>query len=195
LLVLGRNSLLINTYLNEAMKNLLLEQVEYKVEHTRFGVWRRHLSPAGAYFAEFKSNKTFLGWPLFHYTRGVCPETGRRITAKGVIAVGRFALGGLAVGQVSLGLLAIGQVGAGLLFGLGQASTGVYALGQLAIGLEMGIGQIATGRIAIGQIGIGEYVLAQLGFGEHVWGQKSADPEAEHFFKSMWQSILNWWRT
>ena len=73
------------------MKNLLLEKVEYKIETTNFGVWRRFVYPNGSYFAEFKSHATFMGLPLFHYTRGKCPETGRRIIAKGVIAVGRLA--------------------------------------------------------------------------------------------------------
>lgn len=36
------------------MKNLLLENVEYKIETTNLGVWRRYLYPTGAYFAEFK---------------------------------------------------------------------------------------------------------------------------------------------
>jgi len=52
------------------MKNLLLEKVEYKIETTNFGVWQRFVYPNGAYFAEFKSHATFMGLPLFHYTRG-----------------------------------------------------------------------------------------------------------------------------
>ena len=36
------------------MKNLLLENVEYKIETTNLGVWRRYPYPTGAYFAEFK---------------------------------------------------------------------------------------------------------------------------------------------
>ena len=41
------------------MKNLFLENVEYKIETTNFGVWRRFVYPTGAYFAEFKSDATF----------------------------------------------------------------------------------------------------------------------------------------
>jgi hypothetical protein len=166
------------------MKNLLLEKVEYKIETTNFGVWRRFVYSNGAYFAEFRSHATFLGLPLFHYTRGKCPETGRRIIAKGVIAVGRLATGVVAIGHASFGLIAIGQLGLGLLFGLGQGSTGLYAVGQVAVGLLFGLGQIATGQIAIGQLAYGEYVLAQLGYGKHVWSQNRADPEAVVFFKS-----------
>ena len=115
------------------MKNLLLEKVEYKIEKTKFGVWRRFVYPTGAYFAEFKSNASFLGLPLLHNTRGICPETGRRIIAKGVLAVGRLAMGILAIGHASFGLIAIGQLGLGILFGLGQGTTGLYAIGQFAL--------------------------------------------------------------
>ena len=87
------------------MQNVLLERVEYQTETTHFGTWRCYLYPTGVYFAEFKSHSTFLGLPLVHYTRGICPETGKRIVAKGVIAIGRLATGILAVGQLGLGLL------------------------------------------------------------------------------------------
>lgn len=167
------------------MKNLLLENVEYKVETTRFGVWRRFLYPDGAYFTEFKSHATFLGLPLLHYTRGICPETGRRVIAKGVVGVGRLATGILAIGHASFGLIAIGQLGLGLLLGLGQGATGLYAVGQAAIGFLFGLGQVATGEIAIGQFAYGKYVLAQIGYGDYVWSTNRADPEAVAFFKSL----------
>jgi hypothetical protein len=70
------------------MKNLLLEKVEYKIEKTRWGLWCRFLYPTGAHFAEFKSHGRLLGSPLIHYARGINPETGKRILAKGIIAVG-----------------------------------------------------------------------------------------------------------
>jgi hypothetical protein len=166
------------------MKNLLLEKVEYQTETTSWGTWRRFVYPDGKYFAEFRSHTTFWGLPLMHFTRGICPETGRRVMAKGIIALGRFALGALAIGQVSFGLIAIGQAGLGLLLGLGQASTGLYAIGQAAIGVLFGAGQVATGQIAIGQVAFGKYVLAQIGFGEYVWSMNRSAPEAVSFFKA-----------
>ena len=152
---------------------------------TNFGVWRRFVYPNGAYFAEFKSHAIFFGLPLLHYTHGKCPETGRRVVAKGVIAVGRLAMGILAIGQASFGIIAIGQAGLGLVLGLGQGVTGLYAIGQAAIGLMLGLGQIATGEIAIGQLAYGKYVLAQIGYGDYVWSMNRADPEAVTFFKSL----------
>jgi hypothetical protein len=175
------------------MENLLLKQVEYKIEKTRRGTWRRHLSPGGAYFAEYTSNATMFGLPLVHYTRGICPDTGRRIVARGIIAVGRLAFGVVAIGHASAGVIAIGQLGVGLAFGLGQASTGMYAVGQLALAYAWGLGQFATGTVAIAQIGFGEYVLAQIGYGEHVWSQERADPEAVNFFRQLAQRLTAWW--
>jgi len=164
---------------------MMLEEIEYVVEETNRGVWRRYLYPTGARFAEFKSYQTFLGWPLIHYTYGRCPETGRRIVAKGVIAVGRLAIGVIALGQASMGLVAFGQLAIGILFGLGQASTGIAAIGQLALGITFGLGQMATGTVAIGQVAVGEYVRGQLGFGKYVWSMKRTDPEAVRWFTSM----------
>jgi hypothetical protein len=119
------------------MKNFLLEKVEYKIETTNFGIWRRFLYPNGACFAEFKSHAIFFRLPLLHYTRGKCPETGKRVVAKGVVAVGRLAMG----------ILAIGQAAIGLMFGLGQIATG-----------EIAIGQLAYGNYVLAQVGYGDYV-------------------------------------
>jgi hypothetical protein len=167
------------------MRNLLLEPVDYKIVETSSGTWREFLHQNGDYFAEFRSHAEILGVPLLHYTRGKSPETGRRVVARGVIAVGRFAIGIVGIGQVSAGVIAFGQVGLGLLLGLGQATTGVVAVGQLAIGALFGLGQISTGFVAIGQFGLGHYVLAQKGFGTHVWDTTQTSPTAQSFFSSL----------
>ena len=156
------------------MPNLLRDEIEYRTEHTRFGTWRRYLYPTGHLFAEFRSHAQLFGLPMVHYTRGICPETGRRVLAKGVVAVGRLAIGGLALGQAAAGLLAVGQLG---------------------VGLVLGLGQVATGELAVGQVAAGNQVLAQIGIGEHVWDQRGADPEAEAFFRSLWGELrarLGW---
>ena len=64
-----------------------------------------------------------------HYTRGKCPETGRRIIAKGVIAVGRLATGIVAIGHASFGLIAIGQLAYGK-YVLAQFGYGEYVWSQ-----------------------------------------------------------------
>ena len=62
--------------------------------------------------------------PLLHYTRGICPETGKRVVAKGIVAVGRIAAGIVAIGQAAFGAIAIGQLALSLLFWIGQAAGG-----------------------------------------------------------------------
>lgn len=159
-----------------------MEKVEYKVERTYLGEWRRYVYETGARFAEFKSHDGILGLPFIHYTSGICPETGKRLVARGVIAVGRKAVGIVAVGQAAAGLLALGQLAVGAV-ALGQASFAVAAIGQLAVAILFGLGQVATGYVAIGQFAFGCYVLAQFGFGEHVWSTRGADPVAVDFFR------------
>ncbi|MBI1317853.1 MAG: hypothetical protein GC168_02755 [Candidatus Hydrogenedens sp.] len=147
------------------MENLLLEPVEYQWEETASGLWRRYVYPDGRLFAEYQSRaKLPNGWPLVHFTRGKCPDTGRLIVAKGGIAIGRLAVGGIAIGHASAGIIAFGQASAGLLFGLGQATCGLVCLGQLALGGLFGLGQAATGAVVIAQIGAGYYGITQIGY-------------------------------
>lgn len=171
----------------DAPRNMLLEDVVYQTEVTRLGTWRRFLYPHGALFEEFVSHGSLLGLPWLHYTRGICPETGKRVVAKGVIAIGRLAIGIIAIGQASAGVIAIGQLAVGLLFGLGQASTGMVAIGQLAIAVMAGLGQATCGNVVIGQFGFGHYVLAQLGYGVHVMDMRGTDPQAEALFGPLFQ--------
>jgi hypothetical protein len=165
-----------------APQNLLLAEIQYVVEETPRGTWRRFVYTSGDRFAEYKSKRMWGSLPLVHYTYGRCPETGKRITARGVIAVGRFAHGIIAVGQVSLGLIAIGQLSLGVLFCFAQAAFGACCIGQAAFGMLLGVGQIATGQVAIGQLAFGAYVLAQLGWGTHVIDSRAVDPLAKDFF-------------
>ncbi|MDR3638781.1 MAG: hypothetical protein P4L84_33550 [Isosphaeraceae bacterium] len=167
------------------MKNMLLEKIEYKEDATDLGTWRRFVYPSGELFEEFTSYQRYFGLPLLHYTRGRCPETGKRIVARGIVAIGRLAVGVVAIGQASLGVVALGQLAIGLAFGLGQATTGVLAVGQLALGVLFGLGQFTTGYVAIGQLAFGKYVLAQFGAGLHVWDVRGASPIARQFFRSL----------
>jgi hypothetical protein len=175
---------------NQRMTNLLLEDITYKIENTDWGVWRRFMYPTGELFEEFTSHKRLFGLLMFHYTRGRCPETGKRIVARGIIAVGRLALGVIAIGHASAGIIAVGQASLGILFGLGQAAAGLFAVGQLAIALIFGLGQIASGYIAVGQFAVGGYVLAQVGLGWDVWDARGASPGAQTFFSDLKWRVL-----
>jgi len=170
------------------MANLLLKDVQYRIEENFYGTWKRYLYPTGSRFTEFRTHTCFFGLPLLHFTFGVCPETGRRKVARGVIAIGRLAMGVLAFGQASLGVIALGQAGIGIL-ALAQAGLGIFAIGQLAVALRFALGQLAIGYIAVGQFGYGHYVLAQIGFGGYVWSPKRADPVAVEYFRLFFQEV------
>lgn len=126
---------------------------------------------------EWKSKTKVLGWPLVHVAFGRDKQTGKLLVAKGIIAIGQFALG----------LVTIAQFGVGVLFGLGQFVGGVVTVGQFALGIYFGLGQFATGITAIGQFAFGKYVLAQAGFGEYVWSTKVKDPVAIEYFNDLLQ--------
>jgi hypothetical protein len=169
---------------SQSASNLLLSDIQYDVTETRLGRWRRYIYPTGQLFEEFVSHGQVFNMPLLHFTRGRCPETGRRIIAKGLIAIGRMAFGIVAIGQASCGVIAVGQLSIGVFLALGQAAIGLFALGQVALATSFGIGQFATGYAAIGQFAYGKYVLAQIGKGEFVWDTRHASKEAVQFFKA-----------
>src|SRR6266446_6831534 len=102
------------------MKNMLLEDIQYRIDETPRGVWRSFIYPNGELFEEYTSHRRVFGVPLLHYTRGKCPETGKRVVARGIVAVGRLAVGVIAIGHASAGIIALGQLALGVLLGLGQ---------------------------------------------------------------------------
>ncbi len=163
--------------------NLLLQPVDFKIEQTTLGTWKRHLTIGGSSYAEFMSTARMAGMPLVHITLGRNPETGHRKVAMGCIAIGRIAVGVVPIGQVAIGVCPIGQLSLGLLVGVGQLTTGIFAIGQMALGVLLGIGQFATGFYAIGQFGFGYYVLAQIGAGVHVWSTAVKDAVARRAFR------------
>ncbi|MBN2121190.1 MAG: zinc ribbon domain-containing protein [Candidatus Omnitrophica bacterium] len=128
---------------------------------------------------EYKSSAEILGFPLIHIAFGRNKKTGKLLVARGIIAIGQFAIG----------LVTIAQFGIGMLFGFGQFVGGVLAVGQVALGLWFGLGQFATGLTAVGQLALGRYVFAQLGFGEYVWSSKIKDPAAVEYFQNLWESV------
>lgn len=167
----------------ESSENLLHREVQYHWTETRRGTWRRYMYSDGSMFAEYVASTRVGRLPLVHVTWGVSPETGRRLTAVGIVAIGRRATGVVAVGQLAVGLVAIGQLALGVVFGLGQAATGAAVLGQAAFGAAAAVGQFAySAYVTIAQFGAGHFVLAQLGYGTHVIDSRGVDPAAKEFF-------------
>jgi hypothetical protein len=136
-------------------------------------------APAYSRFGfEWKSARTYGGYPLVHIAFGK-DSRGKWRVAKGVIAIGQFALG----------LVTVAQFGVGLLFGFGQFIIGGAVLAQFAGGLVVGVGQIATGYVAIGQVVLAYYGLGQTGLAKFLWSTSRKDGEAVRFFLSCWDYL------
>jgi hypothetical protein len=124
---------------------------------------------------EWRTRRTVLGFPLVHVAFGR-DARGRLRVAKGVVAVGQFAVG----------LITFAQFGVGLLFGFGQFIVGCFALAQFAGALLFGVGQVAVGFIAVGQLVVAYYGLGQLGVAQCLWSPGRKDAEAAWFFVSLY---------
>lgn len=128
----------------------------------------------GGWGYEWKSKQSLWGWPLVHVAFGR-DEKGKLRVAKGVVAIGQFAVGGIT----------FAQFGVGALFALGQFVAAPVAIGQVGLGLLLGLGQMATGYVAVGQFALGVWVRAMAGFGAHVWSMHERAPEAVEFFRRL----------
>ncbi len=111
-----------------------------------------------------------FGFPLVCVSFGR-DEKGNTRVAKGIVAVGQFAIGAIAVAQVGIGFL----------FSFGQAVFGLVTLGQLAVGF-LAVGQVAVGYLALGLAGLGVYVMAEIGHGTFLWSNERQDMEVLSIF-------------
>jgi hypothetical protein len=128
---------------------------------------------------EWRTKAEIFGLPLIHVAIGRDPQTLKLRVAKGVLAVGQFAVG----------LVTVAQFGVGLLFGLGQFVVGSVVIAQFAGGLVFGLGQFAFAYVAIGQLAIGEYARAQAAWGRYVWTAARQDPQALALFGRLWEGV------
>jgi hypothetical protein len=125
---------------------------------------------AGYYW---KTRVHLFGLPLICIAFGTDPQ-GRTRVAKGLIAIGQFAVGGIILAQFGVGIV-----------GIGQFVFGVVALGQLALGLLAGFGQMSVGLFAVGQIVAGMYGMGQMGWATYLWSPERTDMEAVSMFNSV----------
>jgi hypothetical protein len=132
---------------------------------------------------EWKTRAWVFGIPLICVAYGTDAQ-GRPIVAKGLIAVGQFAVGLVAIGQIGIGLI-----------GVGQLAIGVIAFGQVAFGLLAGFGQLAVGMFAGGQLVIGKYARGQFGWAEYLWSPHRTDMEAVAMFESIEWLVRQDWST
>jgi predicted Ser/Thr protein kinase len=140
---------------------------------------------------EYRSKTTLFGWPLVHVATGVDPVTGRKRTAKGIIAMGNSPRGVIAFGDVAVGVIACGIFGYGLV-SLSVVAVGVVALGSLAVGMLLAMGGVAVAPVAVGGAVFGYYANGALAWGKHPLAPGLSDPLAEKFFNPWALRVTGW---
>jgi hypothetical protein len=130
---------------------------------------------------EYRSKATWFGWPLLHVAIGVNPATGRKRSAKGIIAIGTLPRGVIAFGDVAVGVIACGIFGYGLI-SISIVAVGVFAIGSVAAGLLLAMGGVAVAPVAIGGAVFGWFANGALVWGKHAISPNVYDPVAARFF-------------
>ena len=168
-----------------ATRNVLLDPVpvKYAVERTGFGVWRRHVTPEGRRFSEFTSHRHFGRLPAVHMTFGRDLATGKKKTARGVVAVGQWAVGVFAAGQFATGAFVLAQFGLGLVLCAGQFGVGLICAGQFALGGLFAVGQFAAAAAAVGVLAVGNVAVGVWGWGGAVCDLNGCDPVARQWVR------------
>jgi len=77
---------------------------------------------------EWRSELCFAGHPFIHIAFGL-GEDRKRLTARGLIAVGQYAQGFISIGQFCVGVLTISQFSLSL-FSLSQFTIAAFGLAQ-----------------------------------------------------------------
>ena len=88
---------------------------------------------------EYKSEGSFLGWPLVHISFKYRPNR-MPVPAKGIIAIGQFAIGLINISQFGIGLFSLGQFAIGI-YVLSQFALAYSCIAQIGIFIQSGIGQ------------------------------------------------------
>jgi hypothetical protein len=130
---------------------------------------------------EYRSQATLFGWPLLHVAMGVDPATGRKRSARGIIALGNSARGVIAFGDTAVGVIACGIFGYGLV-SLSVVAVGVISIGSVAVGLWWAVGGLALAPVAVGGLVIGYYACGQVVVGKYMMGPHVNNPIAGAFF-------------
>ncbi len=140
----------------------------------------------------YRSRATLFGLPLVHITQGTDPTTGRKLVARGIIAIGDIAQGVIAIGGCAMGGIALGGAAFGVI-SVGGLALGLWAFAGLALGLIGAWGGLALAPIAMGGTAMGYFAKGGRAIGMHVWDSITKDPEAVRFFQDSWsQKFLDW---
>ncbi len=140
---------------------------------------------------EYRSKTTLFGWPLLHVASGVDPSTGRKRTAKGIIAVGCHPWGVIAFGDVAVGVIACGIFGYGLI-SISVVAVGVVACGSVAAALMLAMGGVAVAPVAMGGLTFGWFASGAMAWGKHALTPTAYDPVAKEFFNPRVWKLVGW---
>jgi hypothetical protein len=91
---------------------------------------------------EYRSPWTLLGLPLLHVSFKY--RDRRPVVAKGVVAIGQFAVGGLTISQFGLGVVSLSQFTVAA-FAIAQFGAAWSLLAQFGLYLHEGHGQLVIG--------------------------------------------------
>ena len=139
---------------------------------------------------EYRSKATLFGWPLLHVAMGVDPATGRKRSARGVIALGSAPRGVIAFGDTAVGVIACGIFGYGLI-SLSVVAVGVISIGSVAVGLWWAVGGLALAPVALGGLVIGYYACGQVVVGKYGMGPQLDNAIANAFFNPWVGKMMN----
>ncbi len=140
---------------------------------------------------EYRSKATLFGWPLLHVATGVDSATGRKRSAKGIIAVGTAPRGVIAFGDVAVGVIACGIFGYGLI-SISVVAVGLVACGSVAVGLWIAMGGVAVAPVALGGAAFGWYANGAIVWGKHALSPTAYDPLADKFFNPVAGRLTTW---
>lgn len=89
---------------------------------------------------EYKSETTFMGWPLLHISFKYS-AIGKPVPAMGIISIGQFGIGIVNISQFGIGLFSLSQFTiAG--YALAQVAFAYKLIAQVGVYIEQGVGQL-----------------------------------------------------
>ncbi len=88
---------------------------------------------------EYKSKTSFYGWPLLHISFKYRPNRVP-VPAKGIIAIGQFAIGLINISQFGVGIFCLCQFAIGA-YVLAQFAFAYSCIAQIGLFIHSGIGQ------------------------------------------------------
>lgn len=96
---------------------------------------------------EYKSHATLFGWPLLHISFKYKPNRVP-VPAKGIVAIGQFAIGAVTVSQFGIGMVALSQFAIGG-YVLAQFAFAYSLIAQFGIFLHEGYGQFVKNALVL----------------------------------------------